>query len=73
MENIDAKKGRKGGKANKRKAPKRAQRSRYVFVRTVRRSALYSDYFSPDRTIEIRMMDLADVVRRRFPSIPRTS
>ena len=60
--NARTRKGPKRTVAGKKKARKNLQRARYVFVRTVRRSSLYTDYFNPDRSVEIRVMGLEDEV-----------
>ncbi|KAI0032290.1 HORMA domain-containing protein, partial [Vararia minispora EC-137] len=63
MEAVDGKKIRADGKSNKKKSRKNLRRARYVFVRTVRRSALYADYFNPDRAVEMRMLGMENMVR----------
>ncbi|KAA1469348.1 DNA-binding protein [Dentipellis sp. KUC8613] len=53
----------KGGKGKgKQKQRKNIKKAVYAFVAAARRGKAYADYFTPDRTVEMRVMGLEDLV-----------
>ncbi|TFY66672.1 hypothetical protein EVG20_g4411 [Dentipellis fragilis] len=51
------------GKGKQTKQRKNIKKAVYAFVAAARRGKAYADYFTPDRTVEMRVMGLEDLAR----------
>ncbi|KAI0312502.1 hypothetical protein OF83DRAFT_1086972 [Amylostereum chailletii] len=70
LDSLPGKKGRGNGKKKQPKARKSMQKTKYLFVRSVKRTSAYRDYFDPDMSVQMRVMgvstdQLASTPRRR--------